>query len=388
MTHAEETKGLPSGSGFDSCFRCLGKWELEKRFRKDESDASSDAKKGQKIHKALEHSDLGRLSGSESVTADICMDTEAKMIDKYDFADASDVYWEQRLWDVDDDLNPLWSVQLDYLLTQYSTGSALLIDHKTGWGIPVPIGENWQIKAQSALVWYLHRVNEIVAILSHPHHPDTRYEEITFTAAQCAEFMVTIRGFVELIQKPDQPRTPGGVQCQHCRAKHMCPERQAWLDRVALDVRNEIRERGFTALIDRTPDERAQHYREIKQLGENCARILEQYTSMVVNDPDAVVGFRSQKAWLRGLKDEATAIEKVEREFGEKIANESMSFSLTELEEAVRRAFKLSKMKATARVEACLSDVLKWTPKKPYLVEKKFYGAHDAQDKSQSSGTT
>ena len=383
MTHAEETEGLPSGSGFDSCFRCLGKWELEKRFRKDDSESSSDAKKGQKIHQALEKSDLSRLSGSESVTAKICMDTEAKLIDKYDFEDVRDVVWEQRFWDVDDDFNKLWSVRLDYLLIQ--PRRALLFDHKTGWGIPVPIEQNWQIRSQAAIVWYMYQVDEVIAVLSHPHHPDSRYEVGIYTAEQCAEWMVTIRGYVDLIQKPDQPFTVGGIQCQYCRAKHMCPERQAWLEKVALDVRNEIRERGFTALIDRNPDERAQHYREVRQLAENCERIIEQYTSMAVHDPDAISGYRTQKAWQRSVKNEVEALEKVEREFGEKVANESMIFSLTELQEAVRRAKKLSKVKAEKLVEACLGETIRFAPKRPFLVEKKYYGAQDFP--KESTGT-
>jgi hypothetical protein len=372
MTHAEISKGLPSASGFDSCFRCLGKWELEKQF--GEEPESADARRGDRIHRALERSDLSELTGGEQLTASICMDIEGQMTDQHNFEDAEDVIWEKRMWDVDDDLTALWSVQVDYLRLSRNKRRALVIDHKTGWGIPVPIKYNWQIRAEAAIVWYHYGVDEVVAVLAHPHHPDSRYEVAIYTAKDCADFLVTIRGNVALIQQPDQPRTPNGTSCQHCRARHICPERQAYLDKVGQDVINEIRERGYTALLDRNPEQRGEHYRSVKSLLAQCELIMEKYTSMVAADPDSVKGFRLVKGWTRSIKDEVEAMELVEKEFGEKVANDSMVFSLTELETALQRSLKIGKTKATARVEACLHDVLKWTPKRPWLTEQRYYG--------------
>jgi hypothetical protein len=187
MTHKEVAKGLPSGSGFDSEFRCLDKRQLEKKF--PERDDTTDSRRGDRIHAALEHSNFDELTGGERLTAEICLDNEGMLVDKYGFHGAGEVIWEKRMWDVDDDFNPLWRVQVDYL--RLEGRRALVIDHKTGWGIPVPIDMNWQMRAQAAIVWYHYNVAEVVAALSHPQHPDSRWEARVWSAKQCTEFMLT-----------------------------------------------------------------------------------------------------------------------------------------------------------------------------------------------------
>ena len=71
MTHKEVAKGLPSGSGFHSEFRCLGKRQLEKKF--PECGDTTDSRRGDRIHAALEHSNFDELTGGERLTAEICV---------------------------------------------------------------------------------------------------------------------------------------------------------------------------------------------------------------------------------------------------------------------------------------------------------------------------
>jgi hypothetical protein len=372
ITHKEAVKGLPSASSFDANFLCPGKWMLEKRFIEEQE--SADARRGNRIHEALEKSDLSILSDAEQITASICMDNEAQLIDKYDFEYTDEVVWEQRLWDVDDEFNPLWSAQLDYL--RFTQGRALLIDHKTGWGIPVAIGHNWQIKAQAALAWFYYELDEVVAALSHPHHPTSRMEAEVYTAKQCAEFMVTIRGHVEQMQLADKRRIPNGVSCEYCKARNMCPERLESLDKTARAARDEIRERGFTALIDRNPDERAVHFKQMKDLNEHSALVMQRYATMEADVPGSVAGYKLQKAWQRSIPadKESEAIELIKQEYGDRFAYSCMTFSLTECVESIRRQQSIGLVNANAKIEALLKGVIKWKAKRPWLVEARYYG--------------
>src|SRR5213079_3390745 len=95
--HTIETEGLPSASSFDSDFRCLGKRALEAQLPEREEDANM--RRGSKIHKALEKSDLSELSPSDEITASRCMYAEAEIVHRYNF-EGSEVQWEKRLWDV------------------------------------------------------------------------------------------------------------------------------------------------------------------------------------------------------------------------------------------------------------------------------------------------
>lgn len=386
MTHYEETEGLPSGSGFDADFRCPGKWLMERPFQKQKEESTTDAIRGQRIHDALQTSDLSGLSGGESLTASICMDNEAKLIEEYGFHDHDQVIWEKRYWDVDDDLNKLWSVKLDYLCISQKRG--LIIDHKTGWGIPADIEQNWQIRSQAAITWFYHRFDEVVAALSHPHHPDKRMQVIKYSAKECAEYMLTIRGGVERIQMPDQQRIPSSFNCEYCMAKNICPERAAWLARIALDAKNEISERGYTALLDRTPEQRGEHYRSLKELVAHMKLLMERYTTMAVRDDGSVAGWKPTKSWRSTITDEARAMELVEAEFSKETSAASLVFSITECEEVVAKKLGIGKLKAKEKVETLLREVLKWKPSNPWLIERRnFYDNTTTHDSSDNRGT-
>jgi hypothetical protein len=374
MTHSEATEGLPSASQFDADFRCPGKWAMEAAMEAIQPDDQDtwDTARGMRIHKALEKSELSELSGSEEVTASICMDIDAQLIDQYDFHDAAEIIREKRMWDVDDNFNKLWSAQLDFLVLK--PRRALLNDYKTGWSI-TSIANNWQIRAQAALVWMTFGVGEVVVALSHPHSPDGPMEVEVFSAQRCAEFMTTIRGHVAEIQKPNKPRIPNGISCEYCRAKHVCPERLASLDQTGQNLKDEIKEEGFTSLLNRTPKERGEHFRLNKELHEHSALIMQRYARMEEEEEGSVAGYRVQKKWDRKISalHESEAIGKIENEFGSAVIGLALKLSLPACEEAIKRIHKMTTKDARAKMEACLGDAINWKLSQAWLVERRNY---------------
>lgn len=366
--HEIASEGLPSASGFDANFRCLGRWALTKRLP-PEGD-SSDSMRGVRIHAALEISDLSGLSKSDAITASRIMYGESELVQSYDF-EGAEVEWEQRFWDVDDNMNHLWSAQIDTLHIKRNGSVRLLVsDNKTGWARPVAIENNWQVKSQAALLGVeYYDAEEVVAALIHPHHPDSLHESVVYTRDDLESNLVTTRHMVAAIQQPDQPRTVGGVQCQYCPAKRICPEYQAYVAKMEQDIADEIEDRGFTAIIRRTPKERGTHVAHLKQLAKHIAEILDQYTQLAVKDQTAIAGWTLRRKMNRIITDEVEAMSLVKGEFGADALYDATKFSITALEENLAR--KMTKKEAKAAVERLLSPVLKFKTSDAYLQESR-----------------
>jgi hypothetical protein len=368
-THDAEVEGKPSASGFDADFRCLGKRHLEKQLPREPDTAIQ--KRGSGIHKALETSDLSELSASDQITASRCMFAEAELVHEFDF-EGADTLWEKRWWDVGEDLEPLWSARLDVVHLDLPKRRAMVNDHKTGWGIPVPIESNWQIRGQACLVALHEPVAEVVTALVHPHHPDSLYQVKTFSLEEIEVNLVTIRRNVALIERDDQPRTPNKISCHFCRAKRICPEYQAQVKELQQSIADEVEDKGFTAIIRRTPAERGQHVSQLKQLEDHIGEIIEQYEKLAKKDPAAIDGWRLVKSYNRIVTNEGKAISVIEKELGRKAVEAALQFSLSGLEEFVEKTTKPKKA-AKEKVEALLRkhDLLKFKPKKEFLKEKR-----------------
>jgi CRISPR/Cas system-associated exonuclease Cas4 (RecB family) len=363
--HDVEAEGLPSASGFDAEFRCLGKRALCSQLPKQEDSVV--AARGTKIHKALEFSDLSDLAASDDKTASRIMYGEAKLVHEFDF-EGAEVQFEHRLWDVDDDLNHTWSAKIDALHFQPDKRRALVPDYKSGWSLPPPIETNWQMRAQAALVADQYDAEEVVAALIHPHHAESLYEVRVFTREDLRDTLDSVRANVWAIQKPDMPRTPNGVSCQYCTAKRICPEYQAEQARIEQSVADEIEDRGFTAILRRSPAERGVHVRGIKQFIKDCQALMEQYVKMAELDESAVHGYTLKHRLTRKLTNEAEAMDLVRQEYGPDLLYDALHLSLPDLEEALGKKLS-SKTDAKKAIQRLLNPVLKFEKSKNFLEE-------------------
>lgn len=364
--HDEETEGKPSSSGFDAEFRCLGRRELCATLPPE--DDTTIQKRGQRVHKALETSDLSELPASEQITASRCMYAEAELVHKFGFEGAH-VEWEMRIWDFDDQLRHTWSARIDALHIIGKGERIMVDDHKTGWGLPIAIEENWQMKSQGALLGDQYASKEVVAALVHPHHPDSLYETVVYGPKEIAENLVIVRGLVAKIQKKGNRRTPNAISCQYCKAKRICPEYQGELKALEQSIADEIEDKGFTAIIRQTPEQRGKRVKQLKSFAKGIKEILEQYTHLAKKDEDAIKGWRLRRSYDRILTSEREAIIMTERAFGKEALREAMEFSLTSLQAFLEKG--MTKKEAKARVEEVLFKVLKFQPKEPFLEERR-----------------
>jgi CRISPR/Cas system-associated exonuclease Cas4 (RecB family) len=323
--------------------------------------------RGVRIHTALEISDLSGLSKSDAITASRIMYGEAELVQQHDF-EGAEVEWEQRFWDVDDEMNHIWSSQVDTLHWQKERRRLLITDNKTGWARPMPIEANWQMKSQAALLGVeYYDAEEVVAALIHPHHPDSLSEVAIYTRDELESNLTTVRHMVNAIQQPEQPRTVGGVQCQYCSAKRICPEYQAHVAKMEQDIADEIEDRGFTAIIRRTPKQRGEHVHHLKQLAKHIEILVDQYTQLAVKDQTAIAGWTLRRKMQRIITDEVEAMSLVKNEFGADALYDATKFSIASLEENLSK--KMSKKEAKAAVERLLSPVLKFKTSDAYLQE-------------------
>jgi hypothetical protein len=362
--HDKEAEFLPSASGFDADFRCLGRRALCKQLPRYEDDAVQ--RRGKKIHDALAESDLEQLSDTDAKTASRSMYAEAKLVNEFDFEGAH-VFYEQRVWDFDELFQHTWSARVD---TFHLRPRRLLVaDYKSGWGIPPPIHINWQIRSEASLLAELYDAEEVVCAIIHPHHPDSLYEAQAYTRQDLDDLLATVRHNVKAIQLPDQPRTPGGIQCQFCQAKRVCPEYKAYQAEVEQSIADEIEDEGFTAILRQTPQQRGEQVRRIKEFVKNCALLLKQYTEMAVENGEAVSGYTLRRKMLRSFIDEARAMELVRDNFGADVLYDATHLSLTDLEKELAK--KGTMREAKDSVLRVLKPVLRFKTSEYYLEESR-----------------
>lgn len=364
-SHLRETEGKPSASRFDADFRCLGKRGLEVQLPPEPDNKNT--KRGTKIHSGLEQSDFSELSNSDQITASRCLYGVSEIIHKHGF-EGAEVEHEKRIWIVDDNLEPSWSAKLDDL---YILGDrALVIDYKTGFGVTQPIAHNWQIAAQCVAVRQERgqEIKSIVGALVHPHHPDSLFEEVSFTADKLDLNAVIINGKIAEIAKPDQPRTPNAVSCQYCRAKGICPEYRAKMEKLAKDIVDEVKDEGFTKLIQRSPEERGRHLKAIKMLEKSIETIVAQYVELAKKG-DEVAGFALVKSWNKEITDESSAISTARKTWGDAAISAALKFNLVALEKWLGEQPNKTKKGAKEEVEAILKPLIKFKPKAQFLKE-------------------
>jgi hypothetical protein len=367
--HTLETKGLPSASRFDSEFRCLGKRALRKRLPEEEDSAAAAA--GQRIHKALEISDIEPLSKSEGRTASRIMYGEGEIVHEFGF-EGAEVNFETRMWDVDADFNRLWSARVDRHDWLKHERRVLVLDYKTGWGLPPPLEINWQVRSEAALLCEMYDALEVVIGLIHPHHPDSLWEAKAYSRNELLGLLDTVRHNVATIQLPDQPRTPGPIQCQWCPAKRVCPEYLAASEKLDQSIADEIADEGFTAIIRRSPDERGAHVKALKMRMDAIKGILAQYVELAEKDQSGcITGWILRRKLIRAVTSESEAMALTRRQFGDDAVYAALDFSVARLEEYLHDDRKITKKEAKERVSAALKPILTYKKSDNFLAESR-----------------
>jgi hypothetical protein len=352
--HDLEAEGLPSASGFDSEFRCLGKRALCATLLKVEDTAIQ--QRGQRIHQALADFTFDALAETDKRTASRIAYLESQIVHTYNF-EGAEVYFEERHWDYDDAFNKTWSGRIDRYDWQPHARRLLLLDNKTGWAIGVPIDQSWQLRSEAALLCFERDADEVVTGLIHPHHSETPFEIAVYTRDQCQEFLDTVRWHVNVIQLPDQPRTPGRIQCRWCPAKPVCPEFLAQQAELAQRVSDQNDTEGMAALLALSPQARGIDVDGLKELEKGIKARLELYRRLIMENPDAINGWVLRRIWKRVITDEGKAMELVGDTFGDDVLAAATKFSLSALENELAK--QMPKRDAIERVERLLGGVIK-----------------------------
>jgi len=361
--HDIEAEGLPSASGFDEEFRCPGKRELCKRLPKEADTAA--AERGTRIHAALEAGDFSTLCETDAQLAHRIAYGEGQIVHHYGFEGAT-IEFEQRIWDTEG-LEHTWSAKVDRHDWQPDQRRLLVIDDKTGWTVPPPVTSNWQVRSEAALLAEDYDAQEAVVALIHPHHPDSLWEAHVYTRESLTDLLAIVRHGVKMIQQPGQRRIVGGIQCQWCMAKRVCPEfiaADAALDQAIAD---EVQDLGFTAINRRSKEERGEHVRQLKAKVKNIELILQQYTELMERDESSIDGWRLTRKLTRAVTNEARAIKLVGDSYGADLLAECLKFSITALEEQLAK--RGTRKEAKAAVERVLGPVLRFNRSKYYLEE-------------------
>lgn len=220
----DERKGKLSASSFDADFSCWGRHNYcqEKGLV---SLPSQSATRGERIHQALEKSDLSGLSKSEAKTAEILMDMEAALVAKMEMEGATQLR-EQRFWVKDIFNEDMWSARLDVVYYNPDTHEALIIDYKTGPGDVVSISANYQMMAQ-AVSFSRHYpcVKATVAILQPMSKKNPPTSTCEYTIDEMNQNAEVIEQNINKVYET-HVRTPSPVACAYCPAKKECPERE------------------------------------------------------------------------------------------------------------------------------------------------------------------
>lgn len=348
--HDIESEGKPSASQFDAEFRCPGKRALCASLPAEEDTTA--AARGVRIHSAMETWDLEALAKTERRTAQRMMYAEAEIIHEYNFEGAETTF-EERIWDFDEELNKIWSAKIDRYDWQPDKRRLLVIDDKSGWTTPPPIHGNWQLRSEGALLADIMDAVETVIALDHPHHPESLWEAEVYSRAETDHMLDIVRANVATIQQPDAPRIVGGLQCQWCKAKRICPEYKAKEAELARDIEDEIEDEGFTAIIRRSVTERGDHVHWLKELVKSCEYQLAQYVQLMERQgEDAIKGWRLRRRMTRVLTDEVAAMELAKNKWGETVMYTALKFSLPELEK------ELAKSTSARAAKQAVTDLL------------------------------
>ena len=257
----DEREGLPSASAMWRIVNCPGSCALCSVCPKEKQEQVT--QEGSDIHAAVE---TDAELGDESLDniADKLRDLRAKAIAEWEEArsirqgEKLTELREERVWVRNPHtLVPLGSAKVDEAVIHHSSGSALVIDFKTGFKETTPAENNWQLKMQALGI--KHEVGVITHVRAGIAYGRFRpkLDLVDLTNDDLLNIEKELLFNLWRAAQPDAPRTPG-EWCRYCDAKPYCREALAWASlqvTVATGPTNIIlsRESALQAVAAMTP---------------------------------------------------------------------------------------------------------------------------------------
>ncbi len=209
-----ERQGKPSASSMERYALCPGSYAAERGL----SDVKTeDSASGDRIHAALAGQRVEPpLTDDEETTRAACQKRAAELTDSL-VPNWDAEFFERRFW-----WNEILSGQPDLVRVDYTPGTALVIDYKTGRGEVTSADGNLQLRTLAVLVAHTCALKRIIVAIVQPlAGPNSvcLYDEIALERARSE-----IMGILDSIHKPDAQRRPSFKACQYCKAKATCLE--------------------------------------------------------------------------------------------------------------------------------------------------------------------
>ena len=211
-----ERNGKLSASELDACAMCPARFLRSKDIAEESKNTS--AKRGAKLHKALEHSSLEGLSPSDASTVDILMDKESMLVDQFGL-EKSETHRERRFWMADQ-----VSAKVDVIY--HTKDVSLIIDYKTGWIKKPELEHGLQIDCQVVCAsCELKSFAYVSALLTPISHYYKVYDDQDLLKAESEIVDVCERSYA------GGEATPNKLSCKFCLAKNICEEYRNWVDK-------------------------------------------------------------------------------------------------------------------------------------------------------------
>lgn len=279
----DERLDLPSASGLHRIVLCPGSFALEQQAKSlrvnhyEDKEASS----GTRIHDALaEHfkkgaADINHLDDEEIETFELCLNGALNELEKWGEAEKVFVI-EERLW-LHNGLEPIFSGKAD--LIAIKGHRALIIDHKTSWGIYNHSDANWQLRALAVFAHANFKgLKEITVVINQPRVVSSpvscTYDENDLLFAR-----KLILNHLADARKSDAPRIPGVPQCDHCLAKSICSEAKGEIQKIS-------------TWKPVSPEDKANRLLLFEMAEKIIEAEKEQYALELASDPNSIPGYR------------------------------------------------------------------------------------------------
>lgn len=231
-TPTDERKGKPSASGMERIALCPGSFTAELTVKTPEVP-SVYAERGTRIASVVEKiiSTGGHTSpwlGSEDVDDQFAVTIYNHTLKAYEaaaphvgmfaslHAPESLIAVERRLWSVGD----RFSGKPDVLVVNGK--SAVIIDHKSGWGDVTEAAHNWQLRTLAVLAFQRMAVDRVAVAIVQPTAGQPTvgvFDETSLIAAQS-----TINDAIDRATKNNDQRLPSPKACKFCKFRPQCPE--------------------------------------------------------------------------------------------------------------------------------------------------------------------
>lgn len=363
-------KGWTSASSAAYDVLCPGRHRAQQAF--PETEQSSDAAYGTRVHDALANQKDDMLSPDQQSCYESCNSIVNKILPQFFGAEIKNALAvpnrELRLWIKWAD-NLQHSGQLDAVYKKATR--ALIIEYKT---LPSDIpdsSKNMQLRDQAVLLDFsVPLLSEVGVVVVQPlvtHSP----EICVYKRADLVRARDELYARVNASNNPNSPRKAGDVQCKFCRAKSGCPEYNAWAGKeVAATPETE-------SLIEKpvfqwSPEERSIFLTRagvIEKWIDNCKLELKK---MLKADPESIPGYELKPGAMKGMIINPQAVFDNFSKVGGTLDSFLKCVSVTKsaLEVEVRTVTKAKGKKLEDAVNAVIGENIQKKQNEPSIVRK------------------